>query len=519
MKSLQMGIYDDLDTQTQPLLNIDIFLNNIIVFGDHMSGKTTFLKTLLVRMHQNVEKTDAEEIYIIDFGGNLGEYKKLPLVAACFDNSNEENIRRAFKTVENRFEQNIKQLKSEQFNDAYRDATGTKPQHITLIIDNINSFLADERYAPYQDDLIKFCRDGLSKGLSVVFTANDTSNGLGKFLSNFAQKLVFDVSTEVYIEVFGIKVNEPMKNPGRGVAVINGKPKEFQVFLPFENEKNEISEFISSCSDITCKVSKLQSFADELNFTNFSEYSKDGVTVDEAQAGEDKIVVGLDYYEHRPILVNLKEMRSIAIYGKKKFGKTNLLQLLIREIRRKHPDYTIVLVDDGRKQLETFHIKDNPNSVYKSKLEDLADYLESNGYAKVRASKAGAPAFEEKVTPPTVFVLQSKMLFQPASKGFITAFASLTAKAEERKCYFIYSDMKKIVNDDADTRANINNSISAAFLLDNIAEFVSNQGSKSVFGDMDAKELKFEYARCELGDGYFYDIESDELNKVKFLKV
>ena len=33
-----------------------------------------------------------------------------------------------------------------------------------------------------------------------------------------------------------------------------------------------------------------------------------------------------------------------------------------------------------------------------------------------------------------------------------------------------------------------------------------------------AKDLKNEYARCELGDGYFYDIESDELKKVKIIK-
>lgn len=42
MKALQMGIYDDLDTQTQPLLNIDIFQSNAIIFGSHLSGKTTF---------------------------------------------------------------------------------------------------------------------------------------------------------------------------------------------------------------------------------------------------------------------------------------------------------------------------------------------------------------------------------------------------------------------------------------------------------------------------------------------
>ena len=46
MKALQMGIYDDLDTQTQPLLNIDIFQSNAIIFGSHLSGKTTFLNAL-----------------------------------------------------------------------------------------------------------------------------------------------------------------------------------------------------------------------------------------------------------------------------------------------------------------------------------------------------------------------------------------------------------------------------------------------------------------------------------------
>lgn len=517
MKKLQMGIYDDLDTQTQPLLNIDIFSSNVIVFGGHMSGKTTLLKTMLVQIHEKIEENDIEEVYIIDFGGNLGEYKKFPLVAACFDNSNEENIRRAFKTVENKLEQNIKQLKSEQFSDAYHDSVGQKPRHITLIIDNINAFLADERYASYQEDLLKFCRDGLSKGLSVVFTANDTSNGLSKFLSSFANKLVFEVPTEVYIDVFGIKINEPMKNPGRGITMIAGKPREFQAFLPFENEKIEIPSFLASLGNIPCTVTKLQAFDGELSQSNFSEYSMNNVSVADVESA-DLITVGLDYYEHKPILVNLHDMHSIAIYGRKRFGKTNLLNILIRGIREKHPDYFIVFVDDGRKQLQDMYIENDSNNLYLSSLEQLTDTLENNGYIKMKASKPGTIPFTEKATSPTVFVLQNKMLYQQNGKLLLGAFSKMAANAEEKNYYFIFSDIKKISNGDRESEAYLNNSFSAAFLLDNIAEFVSDKGIRSVFGEMDAKELKAEYARCELGDGYFYDIESDELNKVKFLK-
>lgn len=514
MKALEMGIYDDLDTQTQPVLNVDIFADNVIIFGSHMSGKTTFLKTLLVRMHQNLQVGDAEETYVIDFGGNLGEYGKLPLVSACFDNSNEENIRRIFKTVESRLGANIKKLKSTQFSETYRGSSGKKPLHITLIIDNVNSFLSDERYASYQDTLLKFCRDGLSKGLSVVFTASDTGNGLSKFLASFGRKFAFDVPAEVYLDVFGMKINEPMKNAGRGVTVVDGKPREFQAFLPFENEKAEFTGFVNSLKKISYVAPVLQGFGEELTADNFAEFSANGITISEAEQAQDVIAVGLDYYEHLPILIDLKDMRSIGIYGKKKFGKTNLLRIIINSIRSKHPDHLIILVDDGRKQLEEFHDPEDPKSVYLDKIELLTDFLDKYGYY----GKPGNRAFQEQKTPATVFVLQNKMLFQSSGKNLLSAFSKMTASAEEKGYYFIYSDIRKIGNSDREAEGYLNNSFSVAFLLDNIAEFISDKGSRSVFGEMDAKELKTEYAKCELGDGYFYDIDSDELKKMRFLK-
>lgn len=514
MKKLELGIYDDLDTQTQPLLDVNIYNSNIIVFGGHMSGKTTLLKTLLVRMHQNIENGDNEEIYIIDFGGNLGEYSKLPLVAACFDNSNEENIRRVFKTVENKLESNIKNLKASQFYEVYNDSHDQKPRHVTLIIDNINSFLADERYESYRELLLKFGRDGLSKGLSIIFTSNDTSNGLVKFMAFFQRKLVFDVPTEVYIDIFGMKVNEPMKNAGRGITTVDGKTREFQAFLPFENEKAELSDFINSLDALPCTVEKLQGFAEELTTDNFAEYSVGKVSLQESEKGDENIIVGLDYYEHKPVMVNLNDMHSIGIYGKKKFGKSNLLNVLISGIKKKHPDYIMVYVDDGRKQLVELHEPDNPCSVYYDKIEALTDFLDQNGYY----AKIGNRAFQEKETPRTVFVLQNKMLFQSSGKNLLSAFSKMSATAEEKGYYFIYSDIKKISNGDTESKGYINNSLSVAFLFDNIAEFISDKGKTSVFGEMDAKELKNEYARCELGDGYFYDIDSDELLKIRFLK-
>ncbi len=515
MKPLEMGIYDDLDTQTQPLLNVDTLKDNIIVFGGHMTGKTTFLKTLILRMHHNFQWGDNEEIYIIDFGGNLSEYGKMPMVSACFDNSNEEDIRRVFKTVENRLEHNKKMLKSSQFYEVYNeDSDIEKPVHITLIVDNISSFLADERNEMYHETLMNFCRDGLSKGLSVIFTASDTGNGIGRFMSSFGKRFAFDVPMEVYIDVFGMKVDEPIKKPGRGVAVVDGKPREFHTFMPFMNEKEELGPFLDYVSTLDYSTNKLKAFNGDLTYDNFGEFSSDGRGIEELE--QDEIaVVGLDYYDHEPVVINFHDIHSIAIYGKKKFGKSNLLYVLLGAMWRKHPYYRYVFLDDGRRQLENLHVPDNDNQFYFTKVEQLVDFLDSNGYH----GKPGNRSFQEKETPPTVFVLQSKMLFQSVGKNVLSIFSKLTAVAEEKGLYFIYSDVRKSGSGDREAESFLNNSLSAAFLLDSIAEFVADKGSRSVFGEMDPKELKNEYARCELGDGYFYDIESDELKKLKFIRV
>ena len=92
----------------------------------------------------------------------------------------------------------------------------------------------------------------------------------------------------------------------------------------------------------------------------------------------------------------------------------------------------------------------------------------------------------------------------------------MAAVAEDRGYLFLFSDVQKI--NEPDTNAVFNNTVSTVFLLDNIAEFAGERGQRTVFGNMDVKALKEDYARCEKGDGYFYDIEADILLKAKLIK-
>lgn len=121
--------------------------------------------------------------------------------------------------------------------------------------------------------------------------------------------------------------------------------------------------------------------------------------------------------------------------------------------------------------------------------------------------------------PFTIFIIQSKLVYLNTNESrhlIEKALPRLVSVAEDKGYLFIFSDVQKI--SEMETNTVFNSVISTAFLLDNIAEFANERGQKTVFGSMDIKALKEDYARCEKGDGYFYDIEADNLLKAKFIK-
>ena len=516
--NLAIGQYDAPQLQKQPILRLDPYRSNIAVFGAPMSGKTTFVKTLLVRLHDHMEQLPREDIYIIDFGGNIGQYRKLPNVCACFDNSNEENIKRIFRTLEKRLKENADQLGSQNYYTVVTKTPQKAPTHIFLIIENINAFLSDERYEFYQDKLIRFCRDGLSNGLTVVITANETA-GLNRIIPNFGTKFAFEMPGDSYYDIFGTKVNRPMRLPGRGVTNLDAATYEFQCFMPFPTKEDD--EAIAKLVAATAKYSNphlMKAFEGDLTWDNYADYCAEDSS---SGSGENQIRVGLDYYEHKPVAVNIDESRVIAIYGKRKFGKSNLLHIMLEGIKKSRPEAQFIYFDDGRKQLEPFvdpekcYISDHYK--YYTDAEILKTDLEEAGYiTAIGRRNPAAPEPETKETPFTVFVMQSRMLFRGVGTAPALLRMLLTKDAKKQDFMLIFSDVPNI--SEHDTRRIFSDNVELAFLLDNIGDFLADKSEKTPFGAMDARELKTEYAKCSIGDGYVYDVEADELQKLKFIK-
>ena len=570
-----LGRFDIPIIQMQPPFVVDLLDSNVILFGASMSGKTTFVKTLINILHKKYNETQ-EQIFILDFGGALADYKEYPLVSAYFDNSNEEYVKRVFKIMDNILKDNIKELNGKNYRDAQE-----QPLHTTFVIDNLNAFMDEPRYSAYQEKLAKLCRDGLSRGITIVVTAAETK-GLGSYLGRFKQKIAFEMPPDKYTEIFTGKVGSIGNNPGHGFANVTVRPEgvtgtfrmnlpyEVQCFLPYKT--NQEQSGADTEETFTCKlrqkfvfeddkfgrcVKKYQIFPKELTVEEYEKIKqepKDGIT-----NFKSPVSVALDYVSFCPVTVDLEQSHVIGIYGKKEFGKTNLLQLLLNGAAKARKNLRMVFFDDGRNQLRDIYDRfssteecvyfngfseeslkleaagSKPEEIRTKKLSPLQRfylYLNENylelpknliggmfGITSELDSKRIAGGRDYPDTPFTVFVIQSKLAYLNTieSRHLIEkALPRLVSVAEDKGYLFIFSDIQKI--SEMETNIVFNSVLSTAFLLDNIAEFAGERGQRTVFGNMDVKALKEDYAPCEKGDGYFYDIEADNLLKAKFIK-
>ena len=328
-----LGTQDIPVIQEQPGFVVDLLDSNILLYGSAMSGKTNFVKLLITILHKQYRE-DAEQIFILDFGGALADFGSLPLVAAYFDNANEEYVKRVFKLMDDQLKDNIKKLKGAN----YRAVIDDQPIHTTLFIDNLNAFLDEPRYSSYQEKLAKLCRDGLSKGITVVAAASSVK-GTNSLINSFKQKIALELPSDSYMEIFGQKVISVGNNPGHGFANVTVNTADNSATYPmqkaYELQLNIADDISSDSFKYNLEkyfngrtVKKYLRFPEVLTTELYNRFSAD---IGEAfEATDSSVGVGLDYTECRPVRAEFTSSRCMAIYGKKGYGKTNLLKILLK---------------------------------------------------------------------------------------------------------------------------------------------------------------------------------------------
>lgn len=280
---LALGLYDDPENQDQDDYLYDLHSSNLAIFGSAMSGKTSLLKTILLRIHQMYRFADdimeneygEEKIYVLDYGNNLLAYKDLPLVAASLSATVDENVRRIFRIMEDIHHDNLAERRRNLGNNN-KDKKKQSRVHTTFIIDGLDNFMEEERYTHYQDSLIRIAREALSCGITIIFTATQLTGKIMKLKQSFESVVAFDLPHDAYASLFAGKISKPIKAKGRGIVINKGAVHEFQAYLPYAFGEKSRAEEIS-------EIKTTDEFVEDDALVTDDEFAVDGeFSVDQA---------------------------------------------------------------------------------------------------------------------------------------------------------------------------------------------------------------------------------------------
>lgn len=505
---INLGLLDKVDECVQPPFSVDLGAENLAIFGNKFSGKSTLLKSIIIQLHNS--NNAHERIIILDFGHSLLHYNQLPFVYGYFSGENEESIKRCLSKVE----EAIKKKKD-----------SSNVIHYTFIIDGIDDLFLEGKYEHHQETFKNILRKKVKERMSIIFTSYHSTSGVARLLQFFDNVIAFDLPKEKYEDLFPRKIEKPMVVSGRGIARKGELAYEFQAYYPFVNKELKAVSEKSILSSITSKMyanpvtDKIKSFADELTETEYSKLFSPLIN-------EEKFVAGVDYIKFEPIKFDLRDAGVVALYGTNFEDKLNLIQRIILHAKKLNPDTIVSLWDDSRSRFKDDLvsvdeiIKDSESfeAIFTSCLPD--DIFDVKKYNSETEKNELQYITLRKADRFTIYIIQNSRFFSKrvGSEGtqFAMRMCSLLQEAATLNYLFLFTNIKPL-QQGSTLKYEFNACIKHAFLCGDIFQFIDTRGRSSVFGDIDSYELKQDFSRTVQGDGFYIDDESDYPQKIKFI--
>ena len=377
--SVPVGIYDDPDNQLQTVYGINIFAENTLIIGSSMSGKTNLLQLILRGIAKNFTP-DEVNVYIIDFASMvLKNFESLNHVGGVVVSNEDEKLKKLFKLILEQIATRKEKLLAAGVSNylSYKEAGNTDLPQIVLMIDNLTAL--NELYLQDDDTLLTICREGIAVGVSVI-VANPQTQGIGyRYMSNFGSKLaLFCNDSGEYSSVFDYCRMQLPSVPGRCIIEKDKQHYECQTYLAFEGEKEferveEMRQFISvanskfptSKANIIPVIPELLTakFVDEqLSFAAKNKYD---------------LVVGLNYANVAPFVLNLANLGALTISGRENSGRSNFIKYLVSSMGKRNPGSVEVYVTDNvERKLSTLQSCDSVKS-YSIVTDDVIENIKA----------------------------------------------------------------------------------------------------------------------------------------------
>lgn len=323
-----IGLIDDPTNQRQYPMELDFAkLGHTVIYGAPVTGKTTLLQTLVMSIAMS-RQPDEASIYIMDFGGwNMSVLRDLPHVGGIANDNEPERLKKLVLLLSD-----VLQERKEKFSKvgvgniaSYRDATNERIPDMYIVVDNFGAMI--KAYPDLDVFFISLTNSGANYGIYLVATAtaaNAVPVKIGQNIKNALALQLIDKNDFTYIVG---KVNSQLPTiMGRGYAK-GTPPLEFQTALPATGMNDK------EVSDNVRKLAKLMQTVWTGDMPIMIPEMPETIPYGSIKTKE--LALGLSLDKVQPITHDFTKQHYLLISGIEQSGKSNLLQVIARQIKEK----------------------------------------------------------------------------------------------------------------------------------------------------------------------------------------
>lgn len=382
--SVPVGLVDDPANLRQFPLEIDLLnIRNMLVLGDPGAGNTTFVQSLIYSIMKNYTPNEVV-FYALDYSSQmLDVFASLPHCGAVLGERDTGSVPLLFDTIQEIAAERKRLFKqwgvgSYELAREYAQKEGIPLPLVCVFIDNISGLSGNKTTDSLLQHLNDFMKNNYPYGIRFIATASRTNEVPSRARQEFADRIALaQKDKHAYTDALGVRCTySPQAIPGRGLAVVDEAPLEFQA-AAFRMTEDGVTRSMMLKEEVARLCAQLDGCAPAKKIPVIIE----GESYEEfaSRFASKRLPLGYALKTAREVALPLRQLKTLSLF----FGEDNV----------KVPVWHNILHAAKREGMEVYVAKRFEKSIFDN-ADDFADVIGADA-KMIKGAPADVVAFTQ----------------------------------------------------------------------------------------------------------------------------